>query len=325
MELGNPSPEYFRKARKAANILRHVFHCQSCDGLCGKPQCATTSGLLMHIRGCRLAACTVPGCSTTRKLLVHYKTCRQDRSEGDSKSNFCLICTLATASYTKDSASLQRLSAALSTSPDSTAMLCDQSPISRQVGVGGIASAHSTKMSSAKYYDDTEATHPVSPPQTKRRCVSDSHVDDVGAEDDILYSSFERKPLNVAKSSDISAPKHSLGNENSNHSNSVSGLQSCLKGGSHSSSSLCTLGFKMKPMQRSLIEKEIGSSFDSVELQESYRWKVSKGPIVREEGMKTYRVSWSSDVLDDHSTDRSARLDDSVVTEAAEGSEEYTI
>jgi hypothetical protein len=81
----------------------------------------------------------------------------------------------------------------------------------------------------------------------------------------------------------------------------------------------------MKPMQRSLIEKEIGSSFDSVELQESYRWKVSKGPIVREEGMKTYRVSWSSDVLDDHSTDRSARLDDSVVTEAAEGSEEYTI
>lgn len=129
--------DYFRRSRKAALILRQVFHTQSCGGACGNRVCNNTTQLLSHMRQCATGACEYSGCITTKRLLNHFERCQsteavvahplpthspnrsllEQPAEGSNTDilteantranshtrfnngrNFCLICALATSS-----------------------------------------------------------------------------------------------------------------------------------------------------------------------------------------------------------------------------------
>jgi hypothetical protein len=69
--------EYFRKSRKAAHILRQVFHSQTCQGQCGIKVCVYTSQLLVHMASCtNSTSCAYSGCLTTKRLMQHYEQCQ---------------------------------------------------------------------------------------------------------------------------------------------------------------------------------------------------------------------------------------------------------
>jgi hypothetical protein len=261
-----------------------------------------------------------------------------DEPEGDDSDkprNFCLICTLATSSFSKDSALLQRIATALSTSP-AQKELSDgpQIPYCQPV-VGTEAVYSSSQRSATKACDDSETTRSStgSPTQTKRRCVSESQVEEVYQEEEKYL--FERKSGSGLACSNGDPTT----NQNSFDGTTQMALRNRMREGTQSS--LLSISSKMKT-RRDFAQYEAASSFDSVELQESYSWKAFQAPIVREQGMTNHTVTWNDSShrskvyklhqdkdefnrTDDLRRDKSVRWDDSVQVEALDSSTEYII
>jgi hypothetical protein len=194
--------EYFRKSRKAAYILRSVFHSQTCLGKCGSRVCACTTQLLKHMAGCSTVCCPHSGCLTTKRLMQHFAQCQtiepvvarplsmalheissQERRGGNTRK-FCLICALATSKgedYCLDAANKDSPSSLFETpiSSSSTSMEVD------------IASAESKSTFSVHFSDDTHASLSKSSNGAALFGYSKDAVDD----DDLQPKRFRRHSM----------------------------------------------------------------------------------------------------------------------------------
>lgn len=88
--------DFVSKCREAAEYMRLLQHCKTCDGCCN-PGCKLGKELLAHVEICE-GLCSRPGCEQTKKILRHRVSCRLNRQQAfltGTPAKFCLICSLA--------------------------------------------------------------------------------------------------------------------------------------------------------------------------------------------------------------------------------------